>query len=92
VTLESWRAQMASPNFTQENRSFYNYYFVRYPDPAYRALGPRPKDSPNEPGIVFHGAIGAATALDPSFSHRAKILRSAVVCAERGPSVGGRSR
>jgi inosine-uridine nucleoside N-ribohydrolase len=55
-----------------QNVPFYEHYFVNNPDPA---KGP----PPDEPGIMFHGAIAAAFAIDPAFHSRAKQFDSAVV-------------
>jgi inosine-uridine nucleoside N-ribohydrolase len=45
---------------THENKPFYDHYFVHNPNPT---TGPEP----DEPGIMFHGAIATAFALDHSF-------------------------
>ena len=64
---------------TQENQPFYNHYFVNNPDPT---KGP----PPDEPGIMFHGAIGAAFAIDHSFWKGVKAFHSAVVMRWAGAS------
>lgn len=47
----------------EQNLPYYRYYFTApYDNPANRTPG-----LPNEPGIMFHGAIATAVALDPSF-------------------------
>jgi len=56
----------------QENRPFYEHYFVDKPNPD---TGP----SPDEPGIMFHGAIGAAFAFNHGFSKGVTLFHSAVV-------------
>ena len=55
-----------------QNLPFYEHYFVNNPDPT---KGP----PPDEPGIMFHGAISAAFAIDPAFRSGAKEFDSAVV-------------
>jgi inosine-uridine nucleoside N-ribohydrolase len=60
-----------------QNLPFYEHYFVNNPDPT---RGP----APDEPGIMFHGAISAAFAITPAFRSGVKQFDSAVTMRWEG--------